>query len=105
MVEVLWYKLRPSGVKLYGSAEVYCDKNSVVRKSSVTASVLNKINNAICYHRVREAQDVGTLRIGWIPGEYNISYLLTKTKMIGNMRHGMVELIFYNEAVVRRDKD
>ena len=91
MVEALMYKLSTFGVNLEGPAEVYCDNKSLVTNSSVTASVLNKRHNAICYHRVREAQDSGTLRVGWIPGEYNLAYLFTKTTMTGNMRHGMVE--------------
>ena len=45
------------------------------------------------------------LRVGWIPGEYNIAYLLTKTTMTGNVRHSMVESIFYNRTVVIREKD
>ena len=45
------------------------------------------------------------LRVGWILGEYNLEDLLTKNTMIGNMRHMMVELLFYNEAVVMTKKD
>ena len=77
----------------------------MVTNSSVPVSVLNKRHNAICYHRVREDQAVGTLREGWIIGEYNLSCLFTKTTMTGNMRHGMVELIFYNKSAVIREKD
>ena len=43
--------------------------------------------------------------LGWIPGEYNLTDLLTKTTMTGNMRNGLVELIFYNKAAVIRKKD
>ena len=43
--------------------------------------------------------------VGWITGEYNLEYLLTKTTMTVNMRHGIVESIFYNKSVVIRDKD
>ena len=53
MVESLRYKLRTFGVNLEGPAEVYCDNKSGVTKSSVPESVLNKINNTVCYHRVR----------------------------------------------------
>ena len=77
----------------------------MVTNSSVPASVLNKRHTTICYHRVVEAQDAGTLRVGWIPGQYNIAYLFTNTTMTGNMRHGMIESIFYNKAVVIREKD
>ena len=90
MVESLRYKLRKFGVNLEGPEEVYCDNKSVVTNYSVPASVLNKRHNSICYHRVIEPQAARTLRVGWIPGEYNLTYMLTKTKIIGNMRHGMV---------------
>ena len=43
--------------------------------------------------------------MGWIPGEYNLVDLLTKITMTGKMRHGMVESIFFNKAVIIRDKD
>ena len=76
----------------------------MVTKSSVTAPVLNKRHNAICYHRVREAQANGTLRVGWISGDYNLADLLTKTTIKVNTRHGMVESIFYNKEVVIREK-
>ena len=32
----------------------------------------------------------GTLRVWWIPGEYNLEYLFTKTTITVNMRHSMV---------------
>ena len=53
MVESFMYKLRMFGVNLEGPAEVYCDNKSVVKKSSVPASFLNKRHNTICYHRFR----------------------------------------------------
>ena len=59
--------------------------------SSVPISVLNKGHRNIFYHRVIESQTAGTLRLVWIPGEYNLVDLLTKTKMTGNMIHRMVE--------------
>ena len=76
-----------------------------MKNSSVPVSFLNKRHNAICYHRVLEAKDSGTLMVGWIPGEYNIAYLLTNTIITRNMRHGMIESIFYNKSVVIREKD
>ena len=52
-VEALRYKLRIFGVNLEGPEEVYYNKKSVVTNSGLPAPVLNKIHNAICYHRVR----------------------------------------------------
>ena len=77
----------------------------MVKNYSVPASNLNRRHNTICYHIVREYQYAVTLRVGWIPGEYNLEYLFTKTTMTGNTRHGMVELILYNKAVALREKD
>ena len=47
MVESLRYKLMTFGVNLGVPSEVYCENKSVVTNSSVPASVLNKIHNAI----------------------------------------------------------
>ena len=56
MVEALRYKLRTFVINMEGPVEIYCDKNSVVTKSSVPQSVLNKRHNTIYYHRVRESR-------------------------------------------------
>ena len=42
MVEALRYKLSKFGVNLEDPEEFYCDNKSVVKKSSVPASFLNK---------------------------------------------------------------
>lgn len=98
MVETLRYKLRCFGIPLDAPADVFCDNKSVVLNSSVPASALNKRHNAICYHRVREAQAAGTIRVGWIEGKFNLADLFTKTTIASNVRHGIVEGIFHNEA-------
>ena len=98
MIEYLRYKLRCFGIPVEGPAEVFCDNMSVVKNSSIPTSVLNKRNNYIYYHRVREAQDAGILRVGCIPGEFNLADLFTKTTMPGNTRHNLVDSIFSNIA-------
>ncbi|GFH55427.1 hypothetical protein CTEN210_11903 [Chaetoceros tenuissimus] len=98
MVEALRYKLRCFGIPIDGPAEVYCDNQSVVTNSSVPSSVLNKRHNAICYHRVREAQAAGTIKVGWIMGEYNLADLFTKTTMTGDLKHRLVHNIFNNDV-------
>ena len=81
MVEALRYKLRSFGVPIEGPCDVMCDNRSFVTNSSVPTSVLNKRHNAICYHRVREAQAAGVIRVGWIKGKNNIADLFTKTTL------------------------
>jgi len=79
--EALRYKLRTFGIPINGPSEILCDNRSVVINSSVPTSVLNKRHNAICYHRVREAQAAGIIRVGWIEGKNNLADLFTKTTM------------------------
>ena len=74
----------------------------MVLNSSVPSSVFNIKHNSICYHIVIQAHADETLRVIWIPGEYNLADLLTKTMIAVTMRHRMVESIFYNKVVVIR---
>ena len=105
MIEAMRYKLRCFGIPIMGPVTVLCDNKSVVTNASVSASVLNKRHNAICYHRVREAQAYQMIRVGWIPGEFNKSDLLTKTTMPGNKKNGFGQQIFHNKATVIRRED
>ena len=68
MIEALQYKLGLFLVPVDGAADVFCDKNSVVKSSSIPKSVLNKSHNTICYHQVMEYHDAGVLCVGYIPG-------------------------------------
>ena len=71
---------------------------SVVKNSIIPTSLLNKRHTAICYHRVMEARAAGILRVGCIPGEFNLSDFFTNTTMPGNTRHNLVDSIFYNTS-------
>ena len=77
--------------KVFRGAEVFYDNKTVVKKSSVPASVLKKMNNTICYHLVREYQAAGVLCVGWIPGELNMADLSTKTKTTVNKRNNLID--------------
>ena len=94
MIEALRYKLRCFGVPVEGSSDILCDNQSVVTNSSVPTSVLNKRHNAICYHRVREAQAAGMIRVGWIEGEKNVAELFTKTTLSNESKRKLVQFIF-----------
>ena len=98
MIEAVIYKLRYFEIPVEGPAEVFCDNISVVKNSSIPTSALNKKNDAIYHHRVREAQAAGILRVGWVPGECNLEDLFTNTTMPGNTRHNLVDSIFSNTA-------
>ena len=87
MIEAIWYKLRYFGIPIDGPVTVICEYNSVVTNSSVPASVLNKRNNAICYHQVREVQAAQIIRVAWIPRDMNVSDILTKTTMPANKKN------------------
>ena len=70
----------------------------MVTNSSIPLSVFNKRHNAICYHRIREAQAVETIMVGWISSEYNLVDLFTKTIMMGELKHRLVDNIFNNNV-------
>jgi len=99
MIEALRYKLRCFGVPVQGSSDILCDDQSMVTNSSVPTSVLNKRHNAICYHRVREAQGAGMIRVGWIEGEKNAADLLTKTKLSNESKRGFIQFIFDDNSM------
>jgi RPA family protein len=78
MIEGLRYKLRMMGIEVDGTTNVFCDNDSVVKNSTRPESTLKKKHNAISYHRVREAQAAGIVRIAKEDGETNLADVLTK---------------------------
>jgi hypothetical protein len=78
LIEGLRYKLRMMGVPLEGATNIYCDNESVVRNTTTPESTLKKKHNAICYHRVREAEAAEYVRIGKIAGKRNLADICTK---------------------------
>ena len=79
MIERLKYKLCMFGVLINGPADVFCDNQSVATNVSIPFSILNKKQNYICYHRFQDMHTAGTIRVGWISGEYNKAGIATKT--------------------------
>ena len=63
---------------------------------SIPTSFLNQRHNAIYYHRVREAQNAGVIRVGWIPGDFNQAGLFKNKTMPGNTSHNLVGSIISN---------
>jgi len=78
MVEGLRYKLRMMGVEVDGPTNVFCDNEAVVKNTTKPESTLKKKHNAIAYHRVRESQAAGVIRIAKEDGETNLADILTK---------------------------
>ena len=85
-------------MRVESPTEIYCDNKSVVQNSSVPESTLSKRHNAICYHRVREAQAAEIIKVGWIEGIRNLADLFTKTTLAINTRDAIVSKIFDNNA-------
>ena len=78
MCEGLRYKLRMMGVPLSGATSVFCDNEGVVINSTRPESTLKKRHNAIAYHRTREAQAAGIVRVAKEPGDTNLANFMTK---------------------------
>jgi hypothetical protein len=77
-LEALRYKLRMMGIPIDGPANVFCDNDSVVKSSSTPESTLKKKHLSICYHKCRESQASGAVRVAWEQGTTNLADLLTK---------------------------
>ena len=78
------------GVPIDGPADVFFDNQSVITNVSIPSSFINKKNNYICYHRFWEAHTAGTIRVGWILGEYNKAYIGTKTTISTKVQYKLL---------------
>ena len=105
MIENVRFKLRCFGVQVDGPAEIVCDNKSVVTNSSVPSSILSKRHNAICYHRVREAQSCNMVSVMWIKGEDNFADLFSKTTIEGNTRYKFVKNIYCDHNTQKITKE
>ena len=68
MIEGVRYKRRMMGIPLIGPISVFFDYQSVVKDTTSPESALKKRHNAIAYHRAREAQAAGFIRVAWENG-------------------------------------
>jgi hypothetical protein len=66
------------GIPITDPTSVYCDNEAVFKNSTFPKPVFKKKHNSIAYHRTREAQAAGTVRIAWESGETNVADILTK---------------------------
>jgi hypothetical protein len=66
------------GVPLDGPTSLFCDNEAVVTNSTAPESTLKKKHNAIAYHRTREANAAGIVKISKEDGNTNVAEILTK---------------------------
>lgn len=78
IIEGLRYKIRMMGFPLEGPCNVFCDNNAVVQNTSRPESQIKKKHLSISYHRCREAQAAGTIRIAKEGTNTNIADMFTK---------------------------
>ena len=78
IIEGLRYKIRMMGFPLEGPCNVFCDNNAVVMNTSKPDLTLKKKHLSVSYHRCREAQAAGTIRIAKEGTLTNIADMFTK---------------------------
>ena len=93
MVEGLRYKLRMMGIPLDGPTSVLCD-NEGVENTTAPESTLKKRHNAVSYHKVRESQAAGSIRVANEPGLSNLSDFMTKCCPAPRLSY-LVEQVLY----------
>jgi hypothetical protein len=93
-VEAMRYKLRMMGIPIISPTNVYCDNEAVFKNSTFPESVIKKKHNSIAYHRTREAQAAGTVRIAWESGDTNVADVLTKL-LPGPRLRDLIRLILW----------
>ena len=67
------------GIPIEGSANVFCDNESVFINASTAESRLKKKHNSICFHRVREQVASNTITPFKVNTGYNLADMLTKS--------------------------
>jgi len=71
LIKALRFKIRMMGVPLEGASNVLADNNTVIKNASIPSSTLQKKQNAICHHFVREAVVCDIMRIAHVPLDQN----------------------------------
>jgi len=94
LIESLRYKLQMFGIPIEKSTIVFCDNQAVVVNSTRSESTLKKKHVSIAYHRCREVQAAGYIRIGFIRSKDNLADMLTKI-LPGPRLRQLMEHIFH----------
>ncbi len=66
------------GVAIDSATHVYGDNMSIIKNTSKPEFTLNKKNNAVCFHAVRESVTIGETLTSHTPGAENSVDLMTK---------------------------
>ena len=66
------------GIPITGPNQILCDNNSVVLNTTLPSSTSKKKNNAIAYHKLREAVAAKIINVKHISGQDNVADTLTK---------------------------
>ena len=98
-IEALRYKLRMFGIPMDGPTSVFCDNEAVVKNTAYSESTLKRKHLSIAYHRCREAQAAGYVRVGWEKGDFNPADILTKLLTGPKMRALLRRLFYWNKTV------
>jgi hypothetical protein len=98
-IDSLRYKLQVFSIPLNGPTRVFCDNDAVVRNATHSESTLRRKNTSIAYHRCREAQAAGYVKIGFIEGRTNPADVLTKLLPGAKMRDLLLRLFYWNKKV------
>ena len=80
------------GIDVVGPTNVLCDYESVVKNATRPESTLKKKHVAVAYHRVREAQAAGIVRIAHERSEGNLADILTKL-LVASKLQGLASLL------------
>ena len=89
------YTLRTMGVPIDGPNYIFQDNMSVIFKTSIPESKLDKKFNIICYHAIQEAVAMGECMTPHIPTFLDFAYLLTKV-LYGSNRRRLVNCILFD---------
>ncbi len=74
----LRYTLRMMGNAIDSATHFYGDNMFIIKNTFKPEFTLNKKNNAVCYHAVRESVAMGETLTAHIPGAENPADLMTK---------------------------
>ena len=92
--------LRYLRVPTFNKAYMFGDNKSVVMSSTIPQSILNKRNNMLSYHRVREAIAAKILEFHWCSSSLNRSDILSKHWDYMKVKDTAREIFDFQEDII-----